>query len=118
MFFRLRIIFSITFLFSHRSSSQSSQTKQKPTTNTTFSKDIVRRISSNQSVPSEQETWSGMSDSESREHGVLKRTIRKASDQGYRSLSVNEFLAKPIADIRMEFRRMPNPPAKDTHAAK
>ena len=36
----------------------------------------------------------------------------------YQPLNENEFLSKTELEIRQEFRKMPNPPAKDTHAAK
>ena len=35
-----------------------------------------------------------------------------------RSSNTNEFLAKTQAFIRQEYRKLPNPPAKDTRAAK
>ncbi len=36
----------------------------------------------------------------------------------YKPLNEREFLAKTSMEIRQEFRKMSNPPAKDTHAAK
>jgi hypothetical protein len=48
-------------------------------------------------------------------HPDMKRTTIK---QLYKSLTKIEFLTKTQSDIRHEFRKMPNPSAKDTHAAK
>lgn len=60
-----------------------------------------------------------MSESDSREHGVLKRDKNRPTPGSiYRPLVDEEFLAKTQFEIRQEFRRMPNPPAKDPHAAK
>lgn len=36
----------------------------------------------------------------------------------YMPLNESEFLSKTHSEIRQEFRKMPNPPAKDTYAAK
>jgi len=36
----------------------------------------------------------------------------------YKSLNEIEFLSKTHSEIKQEFRKMPNPPAKDIHAAK
>ena len=36
----------------------------------------------------------------------------------YKPLNEREFLSRTSMEIRQEFRKMPNPPAKDTHAAK
>jgi hypothetical protein len=36
----------------------------------------------------------------------------------YKSLNETEFLSKTHSEIKQEFRKMPNPPAKDIHAAK
>jgi hypothetical protein len=36
----------------------------------------------------------------------------------YKSLNEIEFLSKTHSEIKQEFRKMSNPPAKDTHAAK
>lgn len=35
-----------------------------------------------------------------------------------KALNENEFLAKTPMEIRQEFRKVPNPPAKDIHAAR
>jgi hypothetical protein len=59
-----------------------------------------------------------MNDKNNQEHGVLKRDIKRVSSSGYRPLNVQEFSARTVTDIVQEFRRLPNPPAKDTHAAK
>jgi hypothetical protein len=45
----------------------------------------------------------------------IKRTI---ITNIYKPLTIAEFLSKTPLEIRQEFRKMPNPPAKDTHAAK
>jgi protein tyrosine phosphatase len=36
----------------------------------------------------------------------------------YKPLNENDFLSKTHSEIRQEFRKIPNPPAKDTHVAK
>lgn len=36
----------------------------------------------------------------------------------YKSLTESEFLSKTHLEIRQEFRRIPNPPARDTYVAK
>jgi hypothetical protein len=36
----------------------------------------------------------------------------------YKPLNETEFLSKTHSEIRQEFRKMPNPPAKDAYAAK
>ncbi|CAF0931924.1 unnamed protein product [Rotaria sordida] len=59
-----------------------------------------------------------MSESGNREHGILKRDIKRTTNHSYKPLNAIEFLAKTQAEIRQEFRKLPNPPAKDTHAAK
>ncbi|CAM4910708.1 unnamed protein product [Rotaria socialis] len=45
----------------------------------------------------------------------IKRT---ATINLYKTLNETDFLSKPQAEIRKEFRKLPNPPAKDTHAAR
>ena len=40
------------------------------------------------------------------------------NNNNYRALSEAEFLVKSQAEIRQEFHKMPNPPAKDPHAAR
>jgi hypothetical protein len=59
-----------------------------------------------------------MSENENREHGVLKRDTKRTTNSLYRLFSETEFLAKTSSEIRQEFRKLPNPPAKDTYAAK
>lgn len=59
-----------------------------------------------------------MSESENREHGVLKRDKARTIPSIYKPLTEEEFLVKTSAEIRQEFRRMANPPAQDPHAAK
>lgn len=54
-----------------------------------------------------------MNDNDTREHGVGSRTASL-----YKPLTAAELLAKTHSDIRQEYRKMPNPPAKDTRAAK
>ena len=44
-----------------------------------------------------------------------KRTIVPSL---YKPLNEKEFLSKTSMEIRQEFRRLPNPPARDAHAAK
>lgn len=45
----------------------------------------------------------------------IKRT---ATINLHRTLNETEFLSKSHSEIRKEFRKLPNPPAKDTHVAK
>ncbi|CAF5141490.1 unnamed protein product, partial [Rotaria magnacalcarata] len=45
----------------------------------------------------------------------IKRT---ATINLYKPLNETDFLSKPHAEIRKEFRKIPNPPAKDTYAAR
>jgi hypothetical protein len=45
-------------------------------------------------------------------------TKRKTITNLYKPLNETEFLSKSHMEIKQEFRQMPNPPAKDTHAAK
>lgn len=45
-------------------------------------------------------------------------TKRIPTSNLYSSLNEMEFLSRTSAEIRQEFRKMPNPPAKDTYAAK
>ena len=47
-----------------------------------------------------------------------RETKRMIRQNLYKPLNEREFLAKTTADIRQEFRRLPNPPARDPHAAK
>jgi hypothetical protein len=59
-----------------------------------------------------------MSENEYREHAVVKRDIKRPTSSSYKPLNATEFLARTHAEIRQEYRKMPNPPAKDAHAAK
>ncbi|CAF0844199.1 unnamed protein product [Adineta ricciae] len=45
-------------------------------------------------------------------------TKRSTITNVYKALNETEFLSKTHAEIRHEYRKMPNPPAKDTHVAK
>jgi len=105
----------IFVLFIYFFSSSSSQSKQRPTS-------IVNENSS-RSLTGQQEkinneTRSSMSENENRDYGVLKRDTKRPTSSSYKPLNATEFLAKTQAEIRHEYRKMPNPPAKDTYAAK
>ena len=53
------------------------------------------------------------------DHRDFKRgTKRSTITNVYKALNETEFLSKTHAEIRHEYRKMPNPPAKDTHVAK
>ena len=93
-------------------SSFSSQSLQKPTT--VFNENS-HRSSIGYPEKTEYEAKSSMSESE---HGVVKRDNKRTSNSAYKLLNAAEFLAKTQAEIRQEFRKMPNPPAKDAYAAK
>jgi hypothetical protein len=67
---------------------------------------------------SEHETRNTMSESDNREHGVLRRDVKRLSQNAYKPLNTQEILSKTPAEIKQEFRKMPNPPAKDPHAAR
>ncbi|CAF1085029.1 unnamed protein product [Rotaria sordida] len=57
-----------------------------------------------------------MNENECRE---LKCDIKRTAITNlYKPLNETEFLSKTHSEIRQEFRKMPNPPAKDTHVAK
>jgi hypothetical protein len=59
-----------------------------------------------------------MSENENREHNVAKRDTKRTTMSLYKPLTAAEFLAKTNAEIKQEYRKMPNPPAKDTQAAR
>lgn len=59
-----------------------------------------------------------MVENDSREHGVLKRDKNRPNTSFYKTLTEEEFLSKTQSEIRQEFRKMLNPPAKDPYAAK
>ncbi len=59
-----------------------------------------------------------MSDDENREHVLVKRDTKRPTNSLYKPLNATEFLSKTSGEIRQEYRKMPNPPAKDAHAAK
>lgn len=59
-----------------------------------------------------------MSEDEAHEHGILRRDNKRTATSLYKPLTAAEFLNKRESEIRQEFRKLPNPPAKDTHAAK
>ncbi|CAF3767078.1 unnamed protein product [Rotaria magnacalcarata] len=61
-------------------------------------------------------TINSMIDDDYREiNSDIKRT---ATINLYKPLNETDFLSKPHAEIRKEFRKIPNPPAKDTYAAR
>lgn len=47
-----------------------------------------------------------------------RETKRPIVPSLYKPLNEQEFLSRTSMDIRQEFRRLPNPPARDAHAAK
>jgi hypothetical protein len=49
---------------------------------------------------------------------ISKRDTKRTSTSLYKPLSATEFLAKSNAEIKHEYRKLPNPPAKDTQAAR
>ncbi len=50
---------------------------------------------------------------------MSKRDIRRPTIPNlYKPLNEREFLSKTSMEIRQEFRKIPNPPARDTNAAK
>ncbi|CAF0961298.1 unnamed protein product [Adineta steineri] len=72
---------------------------------------------------SEYETKNTMNENDNREHVITKRDNKKTTtttttNSLYKPLTPTEFLNKTQSEIRQEFRKMPNPPAKDTHAAR
>ncbi len=103
-------IFLVFIYFFSSSSSQSQQTSL-------LNENPYRSIPGHQDR-TEYETKNSMSESDIREHCALKRDLKRPTNQLYKSLNAIEFLAKTQSEIRQEFRKMPNPPAKDTHAAK
>jgi len=53
------------------------------------------------------------------EYRELRRDGKRTTiTNSYKSLAETEFLSKTHSEIKQEFRKMPNPPAKDIHAAK
>jgi hypothetical protein len=90
----------------------SSQPQQK--TSYIFNENSYRSFGGHQEK-TEYETKNSMSESE---HGANKRDMKRTTNGLYKQLNAAEFLAKTQAEIRQEFRKMPNPPAKDAHAAK
>ena len=64
------------------------------------------------------ETKNSMSENETREHGILKRDAKRTTNNSNNQTNVSKYLTKTSAEIRQEFRKLPNPPAKDTRAAK
>ncbi|CAM4890035.1 unnamed protein product [Rotaria socialis] len=52
------------------------------------------------------------------EPNILRRDIKPAFNSPYKPLNSVEFLTKTQSEIRQEFRKLSNPSAKDTHAAK
>ena len=51
------------------------------------------------------------------DYDELKYDIKRITNL-YKPLNEAEFLSKTYSEIRQEFRKLPNPPAKDTHAAR
>ena len=49
---------------------------------------------------------------------VAKRDAKRPSISLYKPLTAAEFLAKTNTEIKQEYRKLPNPPAKDTQAAR
>lgn len=98
--------FLIAYLFS-------SQTQQKPTA--VINENSFRSATTFQV---NNETKNIMSENENREHVLGKRETKRPSNSLYKTLNSTEFLNKTQAEIRQEYRKMPNPSAKDTHAAK
>lgn len=47
-----------------------------------------------------------------------RETKRSIVPSLYKPLNEKEFLSRTSMDIRQEFRRLPNPPARDAHVAK
>lgn len=100
--------FFLSLIFSQSQSKKSSVLSENSCFASTTNQDNV-----------DYQTKNSMSESESREHGVLRRDTRRTTTNSlYKPLSPAEFLRKTQAEIRQEFRKLPNPPAKDTHAAK
>lgn len=52
------------------------------------------------------------------EHTGLKRDAKRTTAILSKPSTAAEFLAKTPTQIRHEYRKLPNPPAKDTHAAR
>ncbi|CAF1611208.1 unnamed protein product, partial [Adineta ricciae] len=67
---------------------------------------------------SEYEAKNRMNGNEPHDHTVAKRDHKRPINNLNRPLTAAEFLAKTPLEIRHEYRKLPNPPAKDTHAAK
>lgn len=59
-----------------------------------------------------------MNENENREHTHNKRETKRGTNSLYKPLNATEFLNKTQGEIRQEYRKMSNPPAKDTHAAR
>ncbi|CAF1121367.1 unnamed protein product [Rotaria magnacalcarata] len=57
-------------------------------------------------------------ENEIHEPNILRHDIKRAFNSPYKPLNSVEFLTKTQSEIRQEFRKLPNPSAKDTHAAK
>ncbi|CAF2391394.1 unnamed protein product [Rotaria sp. Silwood2] len=100
---------------SNRARNFSSQSKQQKSS--ILNENLFSSLISHQEYVDSQAKTS-MSESENRENGVLKRDIKRTTNNFYKPLNAIEFLAKTQAEIRQEFRKLPNPPAKDTHTAK
>jgi hypothetical protein len=53
------------------------------------------------------------------EYRESKRDIKRSTITNlYKPVDETEFLSKTHLEIKQEFRKMPNPPAKDAYAAK
>ncbi|CAF4656988.1 unnamed protein product [Rotaria socialis] len=74
------------------------------------------QLYTNQKDKYDSKTINSMIEDDYREiNSDIKRT---ATINLYKTLNETDFLSKPQAEIRKEFRKLPNPPAKDTHAAR
>lgn len=92
-------------------SSFSSQTQKKPTS-------LINENSPDHQGKIYNETKNSMSENENREQNVVKHDTKRITNSLYKPLNATEFLAKTQTEIRQEYRKMPNPPAKDAYAAK
>ncbi|CAF1096888.1 unnamed protein product [Adineta steineri] len=75
------------------------------------------RIYTGQQEKNDYKTNNNMNGNDYREF-VKRDTKRSTITNVYKSLNETEFLSKTHQEIKHEFRKMSNPPAKDTHAAK
>lgn len=95
----------------------SSQSQQKPTN---ILNEQLLRATIDRSTKNNYDYRNHLSENE---HSGLRRDAKRTTAGGtttgsYKPLNAAEFLAKSTAQIRYEYRKLPNPPAKDTHAAR